>query len=46
MATTPYFIPSPNTTPTLLDQRAMLETKAPRKFLGARPEATVYPKVG
>lgn len=28
------------------DRRAMLETEALQKFLGAHPEATIYPKVG
>ncbi len=28
------------------DRRAMLETDALKKFLGAHPEATIYPKVG
>lgn len=28
------------------DRRAMLETGALQKFLGAHPEATIYPKVG
>jgi glycosyltransferase involved in cell wall biosynthesis len=28
------------------DRRAMLETAALKKFLGAHPEATIYPKVG
>jgi hypothetical protein len=28
------------------DRRAMLDTQALQKFLGAHPEATIYPKVG
>lgn len=28
------------------DRRAMLDTEALKKFLGAHPEATIYPKVG
>ncbi len=28
------------------DRRAMLETEALKKFLGAHPEASIYPKVG